>query len=91
MSSAPVVSRWLGPGNRTFLEVASMVVTWWIVAFVPSGYSNCMHLGHKSKMFVVYNMLVYVVTCTIMYPVTSMRKHSAKTNATQQTVILIRD
>ena len=31
-----MVSRWLGPGNRTFLEVASMVVTWWIVAFLPS-------------------------------------------------------
>ena len=30
-SSVPVVSRWLGPGNKTFLEVASMVVTWWIV------------------------------------------------------------
>ena len=32
--------RWLawllGPGNRTFLEVASMVVTWWIVACLPS-------------------------------------------------------
>ena len=25
--------QWLGYGNRTFLEVASMVVTWWIVAF----------------------------------------------------------
>ena len=24
---------WLGPRNRTFLEVASMVVTWWIVVF----------------------------------------------------------
>ena len=23
----------LGPGNKTFLEVASIVVTWWIVAF----------------------------------------------------------
>ena len=32
-SSAPVVSRWLGLGNRTFSEVASMVVTWWIVCF----------------------------------------------------------
>ena len=32
-SSVPVVSRWLWPGNRTFSEVASMVVTWWIVAF----------------------------------------------------------
>ena len=28
--------RWLWPGNKTVLEVASMVVTWWIVAFLPS-------------------------------------------------------
>ena len=35
-SSAPVVSRWLWPGNRTFLEVISIVVTWWIVAVLPS-------------------------------------------------------
>ena len=35
-SAAPVVSRWLWPGNRTFLEVASMVATWWIVAFLRS-------------------------------------------------------
>ena len=35
-SSIPVVSRWLWPGSRTFLEVASMVVTWWIVAFSSS-------------------------------------------------------
>ena len=35
-SSVPVVSKWLWPGNRTFLEVASMVVTWWIVAFLRS-------------------------------------------------------
>ena len=38
-SSAPVVSRWIGPGNRTFLEVASMVITWWIVAFLYSAMS----------------------------------------------------
>ena len=31
-SSLPGVSRWLWPGNKTFLDVASMVVTWWIVA-----------------------------------------------------------
>ena len=31
--SVPVVNRWLWPGNGSFLEVASMVVTWWIVAF----------------------------------------------------------
>ena len=29
-----LVSRWLQPGNRTFLEVESMVVSWWIVAFL---------------------------------------------------------
>ena len=34
--SAPVVCRWLGPGKRALLEVVSMVVTWWIVAFLPS-------------------------------------------------------
>ena len=34
-SSAPVVSRWLWSGNETFLEVDSMVVRWWIVAFLP--------------------------------------------------------
>ena len=28
-----MVSRWLWPVNRSFLEVASMVVTWWIVPF----------------------------------------------------------
>ena len=33
-SSAPVISRWLGPGNRTFLEVDSMVITWWILVCV---------------------------------------------------------
>ena len=34
--SVPVVSRQLWPRNRTFLAVASMVVTWWIVAFLHS-------------------------------------------------------
>ena len=54
-SSAPVVSRWLGPGNRTFLEVESMVVTWWIVLFLPSAYTS--HLvvldnrNHKCHIF----------------------------------------
>ena len=28
-----MVSRWLWPGNRTLLEVSSIVVTWWIVFF----------------------------------------------------------
>ena len=35
-SSAPVLSRWLRPGNRICLKVDNMVVTWWIVAFLLS-------------------------------------------------------
>ena len=31
-----MVSRWLWPGNRTFLEAANMAVTWWIVAFLAT-------------------------------------------------------
>ena len=34
--SVPVVSRCLWPWNRTIFKVASMVVTWWIVAFLCS-------------------------------------------------------
>ena len=41
-SSVPVVNRWLWPGNRTFLEVVSMMVTWWIVAFLCSGSDVCL-------------------------------------------------
>ena len=35
-SAAVVQSTWFCPGNRTSIEVDSMVVTWWIVAFLPS-------------------------------------------------------
>ena len=35
-SSVPVISRWLWPGHRTFLEVGSTVLIWWIVAFLCS-------------------------------------------------------
>ena len=37
-----MVSRWLWPGNGTFLEVASMVVTWWIMTFCA------VYIGHYS-------------------------------------------
>ena len=47
-SSVPVVSRWLWPGNRTFLDVASMVVTWWIVAFLHSAY--CQYSSHSHQL-----------------------------------------
>ena len=35
-----MVSRWLWPRNRTLLEVDSMVVSWWILAFFAQWYSN---------------------------------------------------
>ena len=41
-SSVPVVSRWLWSGNRTFLKVASMEVTWWILAFLRSNVTPVM-------------------------------------------------
>ena len=40
-SSVPMVSRWLRPGNRTYLEVSSIVVTWWIVAFLVQCNESC--------------------------------------------------
>ena len=47
-SSVPVVSRWLGPESRTFLEVASMVVTWSIVAFLRSALPHGSYHGESS-------------------------------------------
>ena len=41
-SSVPMISRWLWPGNRTCLEVASMVITWWIVFFVQCMNPYCL-------------------------------------------------
>ena len=37
-SSVPVVSRWLWPDNRIFLELDNMVVRWSIVAFLRCNY-----------------------------------------------------
>ena len=49
-SSVPVVHRWLGPENMTFLEVASMVAAWWIMAFLCSDHlENEMSTVTKSE------------------------------------------
>ena len=45
-SSVPVVSKWLWPGNRTFSEVASMVGTWWILAFFAQWHIHNSILAH---------------------------------------------
>ena len=50
-SSATVISRRLGPGNRTFSEVASMVVTWWIVAFLHYVKRNTSRSIHRNIYF----------------------------------------
>ena len=44
-----IFSRWLWPGNRTFVEEASMVVTWWIVALLR----NACAAPHSRKPVVV--------------------------------------
>ena len=46
-SSVPVITRWLWPGNRAFLEVANMVVTWRITAFWHTGLCNFQGTQHK--------------------------------------------
>ena len=45
-----LVSRWLGPGNMTFLEVASMV-SWWIVAFLRSESLNIIYISGDKTLF----------------------------------------
>ena len=63
-SSVPVVSRWLWPGNRTFLVVASTVVTWWIVAFCAVLWH---HTNHRTKKKTVTTMLTYPWKCTVLH------------------------
>ena len=60
-SSAPVVSRWLWPGNRTFLEVDSLVVSWWIVAF----FAQCVYL---------LTIMKYTIRSTIPVSVSMLSK-----------------
>ena len=50
-SSVSVVSRWLWPGTKTFLVVASMVVTWWIVDF-----AQWYHTAQLWKLFAILGM-----------------------------------
>ena len=59
--SVSVVSRWLRQRTRIFLEVASMVVTWWIVAFcaVPNSKS-------RTNLFHVHSVLLILCVPNIM-------------------------
>ena len=45
---------WLWPGNRTFLEVASMVVTWRIVAFLCSATTSVNKKVGQNFMYLHY-------------------------------------
>ena len=76
-SSAPVVSRWLGHGNRTFLEVASTVVTWWIVAFLRSGQSLGWSLNSGRT---VGNMNVRIFICCIICFMSFLSAYDASDN-----------
>ena len=59
-SSAPMVSRRLWPGNRACLEVASMVVSWWVVAFLCSARS--LYIISK-KMHIIYVHMTISIIC----------------------------
>ena len=75
----PMVSRWLWPGNRTYLEVASMVVTWWIVTFVQSVCTHNMLLkycieSHRWKLINKLGTFIWAsfqwnVVCTCLHHV----------------------
>ena len=63
-SSVPVVTRWLWPGNRTFLEVASMVVTWWRMAF----FAQCtFHFLNQLLAHHFYNRCVIVMEINLIH------------------------
>ena len=51
----------LWPGNRTFLEVASMVVTWWIVAFFPVLATLISLVWSMYGMWLFYAMVIFQV------------------------------
>ena len=76
--SVLLVSRWLGPWNRTFLEVASMVVTWWIVAFC------------SVKTYIkVQKMCQKLSTRTKMNHTLPESKSIAKTTCSKRTLLII--
>ena len=66
-------NRWLWPGNWIFLEVASMVVTWWIVVCLPSAYFRqapypflCGLLYHWSGIRYPQTFLPYTIVLTVV-------------------------
>ena len=68
-SSVPVISRWLWPGNETFLEEASMV-TWWVVASLRSVQSMvpafaCIRLLVNSVHHVA--LMSFIGSCKLLY------------------------
>ena len=48
-----MVSRWLWPGNRTYSEVASMVVTWWIVGFFSQWIKRQLQYTYVFSLYVI--------------------------------------
>ena len=62
-SSVSVVSRWLWPGNMTFLVVTSMVVTWWTVTFMRRAFSHIMLFLIP---FLWLSWLPSVVSCVVL-------------------------
>ena len=74
-SSLPVVSRWLWPGNRIFLKVASMVVTWYHSHFLRSGYLALTFQNWENivRCFSIMNSLVIVLFLSGMVAMIMLR------------------
>ena len=78
--SAPVVSRWLWPGNKTFLVVDSMVVSWWIVGLMPS--VHCSIICSVTQQYPNLHSSVYIA----LRPITSSAIVQEGSNLNKDTV-----
>ena len=73
---------WLCPGNRTFLEVAIMVVTWWIVACLPSAYLPVQLLSKLCLSVFMYIVVMSHMEINIYtYTLTPLNSLTAATHA----------
>ena len=69
--SAPAASRWLRSGNMTFLEVASMAVTRWMVAFWAVRVQGTTLLIMTAINYTVYNTIRMQIHGNLSWSVTS--------------------
>ena len=54
------LAEWLWPENRTFLEVSSLVVSWWILAFLCSAWCSF----HSTPLITLCMPIIEISACT---------------------------